>query len=107
MRSDAMQRFWRQKELPAGETKLHKWKIHVWRNQPKLPGRHPVAEIVVFHYETIMARLAEYNDGTYEALYLSIGQGSRSDQNGMNRMFQELRLKYYYSGAGGAHINKL
>jgi hypothetical protein len=57
--------------------------------------------VEVVHYETIMARLLEFQNDGYEVVYLSTGKGSVSDQQMMNVMFEELRIPLYYSRRAG------
>ncbi len=55
----------------------------------------------VFHYST---RMLTFDVATGEVIDYSLGNGSVSDQNGMNKLFRELGSSLYYSRRGGAEI---
>lgn len=40
-------------------------------------------------------------------MHVDLGNGSKSDQDGMNRIFRKLGLPWYYNRKGGAHILRL
>lgn len=62
----------------------------------------------VYHYTTRMLTFEVNPDGTTfpnpPVHHMSTGIGSVSDQQSMNQWFQELRLPYRFSRAGGASI---
>jgi hypothetical protein len=63
----------------------------------------------VWHYSTIMLTFCIDSEGRPDTsvgstLLMSLGHGSVSDQQGMNRMFRALNVPFYYSRSGGAQI---
>ena len=58
----------------------------------------------LYHYSTRMLQWELGNPGNPDVLDWSLGRGSVSDQQGMNKAFRVLGLPYYYSRSGGAEI---
>lgn len=61
----------------------------------------------LWHYGVRMLRWHESRRYGVEAVDWDIGNGSVSDQGGMNTAFRVLGLPFYYSRAGGAEIIEL
>ena len=61
----------------------------------------------LFHYSTLMLRWRESTRYGVEPIRISTGNGSVSDQQGMNTAFKVLGLPYYFSRKGGATIEGL
>lgn len=66
----------------------------------------------IWHYTTRMLTLPIDQDNqpitdTGGLFRMSIGNGSVSDQGGMNRLFKQLGIPFYYSRKGGADISLL
>lgn len=57
----------------------------------------------LYHYSTLML---EWSFDAQEVTYVDVGNGSQSDQNGMNRAFRILGLPWTYKRSGGARIVK-
>lgn len=65
---------------------------------------HPFpGTFTLWHYATAMLQWRYVNDSA-EILDYSTGNGSVSDQNGMNKTFRTLGVPYYYGRKGGAEI---
>jgi hypothetical protein len=65
-------------------------------------GDKTVAEL--YHYSTLMLTWTVGDPDDSEVLDWSLGWGSVSDQQGMNKAFRILGLPYYFSRSGGAEI---
>src|SRR5213595_1467868 len=96
------QDFWKQSPLPPGEAKFGHWSYIVTHYavtdyNPGAEGRLIPADVYVYHYGVQMARLLQIRDGSFVALKLGTGTGSKSDQRGMNEIFNELKLPYYFN----------
>lgn len=65
----------------------------------------------IYHYSTLMLEFPVDHEGTWtgdpQEVYTSTGNGSVSDQMGMNAMFSVLGMPFYFSRKGGATINEL
>lgn len=57
----------------------------------------------LWHYSTPMLSWRDTGYGV-DVLHLSTGHGSVSDQNGMNKAFRALGIRYYFSRKGGSSI---
>lgn len=61
---------------------------------------------VVKHYDTRMITfLLDTGGSPVEVVDYSIGHGSVSDQNGMNKLFRAVGSDHYFSRQGGAKIS--
>lgn len=73
-----------------------------------LPQAGNLKMVTVFHYNTEMLTFWADNDGRWNnetnTVIASIGYGSVSDQNGMNKLFRHLNMPFYYVRKGGAQI---
>jgi hypothetical protein len=83
-----------------------------WRSETTEYGRRctdPPARQVreIWHYSTMMLRFSVDQPSDDRYLDYSTGHGSKSDQGGMNVLFRELGLPYYFSRMGGASIDRL
>ena len=91
----------------AGKGRSHGWRVipittRIYQGNPGLGKGFVVFTAELWHYSTKM--LVWDSDNPTVPLYYDIGNGSVSDQNGMNKAFRELGMPYYYSRAGGAEI---
>lgn len=80
-----------------------------WRLDETMCGRRGI-----YHYGTLMIAFTVVNedglvewDGDPGNVYLSTGNGSVSDQGGMNEIFKTLGMPFYFSRKGGATIHEL
>src|SRR5215831_6983031 len=79
-----------------------------WRVEPCIDSDPFVgSEYELWHYGVRMLVWRHSIRYGNEALDMSIGHGSVSDQGGMNTAFRVLGLPYYFSRAGGAEIIEL
>lgn len=83
-------------------------RAHNWRSvdEPmKVLESDPVTIRVIYHYNTAMLWLTVNEDGSpADVIDYDIGNGSVSDQHGMNRLFRALDSSLYYIRKGGARI---
>lgn len=78
-----------------------------WRVEKLDSDEFVGTEYALWHYGTCMMIWRESHRHGTEVLMMSTGNGSVSDQGGMNTAFRVLGLPYYFSRAGGAEIIEL
>lgn|SRR5262245_5608102 len=68
------------------------------------PSSADITMCHLWHYGTCMLTWRADNPSDENYLDYSLGWGSKSDQQGMNKVFRELCIPLYYSRKGGAEI---
>lgn len=72
-----------------------------WRIEREMCDPFVGPEFSLWHYSTRMLHWIDYPNGAV-IVSVSLGHGSVSDQQGLNRAFMSLRIPLYYSRKGGA-----
>lgn len=80
-----------------------------WRSVDTTAPHSRICVRDIFHYGTCMMSFITNNDGEWDGkeIYSHIGRGSVSDQMGMNKLFREMNMPYYYQRQGGARIRRI
>ena len=85
---------------PGKTLTAHNWKSYCWND-----GENTIVNI--HHYWTMMIQYVIRNKEPYYPIpvrhiqHVDIGNGSKSDQKGMNRIFVKLGLPWYYARNNG------
>lgn len=84
-----------------GKGRTHGWLVteYKWNNDESSPWTYHT----LYHHGHKMATWRT-KDKLTEFVYLSIGWGSVSDQNGMNILFRQFNAPFRFNRAGGACI---
>jgi hypothetical protein len=78
-----------------------------WLSESGQNGSKTANIRIIWHYNHMMLKFNVDDPADPQYLSMSTGWGSVSDQGGMNRLFRELNLPYYFSRAGGAEIHEV
>ena len=93
-----------QNRTPGQTMTAHNWSSYCWKD-----GDGNLV-VNINHYWTMMLQFSPRKAKPHGPIpvqyihHVDLGQGSRSDQAGMNRIFRGLGLPWYYSRKGGAQI---